>query len=77
MSVFSLHIFISSYYTPFFFRKIGYTNFIPKLICCLSVCLFVMFLVIVSSPKLLDVATSNFACAKVVLSNVSCDLGQG
>ena len=55
------------YYTRFFVRKIGYINFVPKSIrrpsVCASVCLSVTFLVIVSSPKRLDVATSNFVGA--------------
>ena len=64
-----------SYYTRFFVRKIGYINFIPKSVrrpsvrpsvrpcVCLSVRPSVTFLVIVSSPKPLDVATSNFVGA--------------
>ena len=48
------------YYTRFFVRKIGYINFIPKLVRRPSVRPSVTFLVIVSSPKPLDVATSNF-----------------
>ena len=55
-------------YTRFFVRKIGYINFILKLICRPymrpSICLSARhILVIVSSPKLLDVATSNFVYA--------------
>ena len=58
-------------YTHFFVRKIGYINFVPKSVrrpsVCASVCLSVSpsvtFLVIVSSPKPLDVATSNFVGA--------------
>ena len=57
--------------TRFFVRKIGYINFVPKSVrrpsVCpsvpLSVCPSVTFLVIVSSPKPLDVATSNFVGA--------------
>ena len=51
-------------YTRSFIRKIGYINFVPKLV-SLSIrpyiCQSVTFLVIVSSPNLLDVVTSNFA----------------
>ena len=54
-----------SFYTRFFVRKIGYINFIPKSVRRPSVCPSVRlsvrpsvtFLVIVSSPKPLDVAT--------------------
>ena len=41
-------------YTRFFVRKIGYIKFVPK---------SVTFLVIVSSPKPLDVSISNFVDA--------------
>ena len=60
----------------FFFRKKGYINFVPKsvrrpsvrasvrpCVCAsvrLCVCASVTFLVIVSPPKPLEVATSNF-----------------
>ena len=51
----------------FFVRKIGYIYFVPKSVCRLSVrpclCPSITFLVIVSSPKPLDVATSNFVDA--------------
>ena len=58
-------------YTRFFVRKIGYINFVPKSVrrpsvrpsVRASVCPSVTFLVIVSSPKPLDVATSNFVGA--------------
>ena len=54
-------------YTRFFVRKIGYINFVPKSVrrpsVCASVRPSVTFLVIVSSPKGLDVATSNFVGA--------------
>ena len=58
-------------YTRFFVRKIGYINFVPKSVRRLSVRPSVRasvrpsvtFLVIVSSPKPLDVATSNFVDA--------------
>ena len=58
-------------YTRFFVRKIGYINFVPKsvrrpsvrLSVRLSVRPSVTFLVIVSSPKPLDLATSNFVGA--------------
>ena len=43
----------------FSLEKIGYINLVPKSVCRPSV----MFLVTVSSPKMLDVATSNFADA--------------
>ena len=57
--------------TTFFVRKIGYINFVPKSVrrpsvrasVRLSVRPSVTFLVIVSSPKPLDVATSNFVGA--------------
>ena len=53
---------ISKYfYTRFFFRKIGYITFVPKLVRYPYVCPSVTFLVIVSSPKQLDEATSIFA----------------
>ena len=60
-----------TYYTSFFVRKIGYINFVPKSVrrqsICPSICASVRpsvtFLVIVSSPKPLDVATSNFVDA--------------
>ena len=52
----------------FFFRKKGYINFVPKSVRRPSVrasvrpcvCASVTFLVIVSPPKPLEVATSNF-----------------
>ena len=48
----------------FFFRKKGYINFVPKSVrrpsVCPCVCASVTFLVIVSPPKPLEVATSNF-----------------
>ena len=58
-------------YTRFFVRKIGYIYFVPKSVCRPSVRPCVRpsvrpsdtFLVIVSSLKPLDVATSNFADA--------------
>ena len=58
------HIFIPA----FFFRKKGYINFVPKSVRRPSVrasvrpcvCASVTFLVIVSPPKPLEVATSNF-----------------
>ena len=43
----------------FFFRKKGFIKFVPK--SCLCICPPVTFLVIVSSPKPVDVLTSNFA----------------
>ena len=52
------------YYTRFFVRKIGYINFVPKSVCRPSVRRSVIFFVIVSSPKPLDVATSNFVNAR-------------
>ena len=56
-----------SYYTRFFVRKIGYINFVPKSVrrpsVSASVRPSVTFLVIVSSPKPLDVAASNFVDA--------------
>ena len=64
-SFFSDYLF---YYTRFFFRKKGYINFVPKAVrrpsvrlsVRLCVCASVTFLVIVSPPKPLEVATSNF-----------------
>ena len=58
---------------PLFRKKIGYINFVPKSVRRLSVRASVRlsvrpsvtFLVIVSSPKPLDVATSNFVGAKI------------
>ena len=50
-------------YTCFFVRKIGYINFVPKSVYRPSVDTSVTFLVIVSSPKPLDVAILNFADA--------------
>ena len=55
-------------YTRFFLKKKGYINFVPKSVRCPSVCPSVRayvrpsvtFLVNVSPPKLLDLATSNF-----------------
>ena len=54
------------YYTHYFFREIG-TKVCLSSICpsiCMSVCPFVTFLVIVSPPEPLDIATSNFAGAQ-------------
>ena len=55
---------LPGFYTRFFVRKIGYISFVPKSVVrpcvCRSVSPSVTFLVIVSSPKPLDVATSNF-----------------
>ena len=49
---------------PCFFRKKGYINFVSKSVRLPSVCSCVrpsvMFLVNLSPPKLLEVATSNF-----------------
>ena len=57
----------SNDYTRFFVRKIGYINFVPKSVrrpsIRASVRPSVTFLVIVSSPKPLDIATSNFVGA--------------
>ena len=44
----------------FFFRKKGYINFVPKSVRRPCGCASVTFLVNVSPPKRLDVATSNF-----------------
>ena len=44
----------------FFFRKKGYINFVSKSVRRPSVCPSVTFLVNVSPPKPLEVATSNF-----------------
>ena len=56
-----LALILGGNYTRFFVRKIGYINFVPKSVrrpsVRLSVCPSVTFLVIVSSPKPLDVAT--------------------
>ena len=52
-----------SCYTCFFVRKIGYINFVPESVPCPSLSLSFMIIVIVSSPKPLDVATSNFVDA--------------
>ena len=71
----STHIVGSCYYTRFFVRKIGYINIVPKSVRRPSVRLpvrpsvrasvrpSVTFLVIVSSPKRLDLATSNLVGA--------------
>ena len=55
---------VQSCYRRFFIRKIGYIYFVPKLVRP-SVCLSVTCNVIVSSPKLLDIATSDFVDAKI------------
>ena len=67
--------YLDDIYTRFFVRKIGYINFVPKSVCrpsvclsvhlsvCPSVCPSVTFLVIISPPKPLDVATSNIVDA--------------
>ena len=56
-----VHIFVIP---VFFFRKKGHINFVPKSVRRPSVrpcvCASVMFLVNVSPPKRLDLATSNF-----------------
>ena len=64
----TIQLFVVVIIPAFFFRKKGYINFVPKLVRRPSVrasvrpcgCASVTFLVNVSPPKRLDVATSNF-----------------